>query len=240
MKDVKLDKQTQYSINYFKKTDTLKLVGGGVLIAGLFALWIGWGLIGFILAFLGVPVGFVLFFIGSTGRVNDEHMETYINNKMAGLVIDIDTNRSYQLRLLKNSKDITVEGYHFHDEVMIKKLKDGSLRSSEFSRTKIRTLKDALYIVNRKISLIYDENVQNNLYEIPYDSILSIEAIREQKKMEFNKNIYNVKHCTLVINCKDQILKLPCADALTSEELVSDIERKIKQWRESEQNSQTK
>lgn len=228
----KLDKQTKNSINYFIKTDTLKLVGGGILIAGLFCLWLGFGIIAYILAFIGTPTGLVLFFIGATGRVTDADMDSHINNKMAGLAIDIDQNRSYQLKLLKHIKEITIEGYEYHDDVMIKKLKSGELRTSEFSRSKIRILSDRLYIVNRKISLIYDDDVVNNLYELTYDTIESLEIEREQKNMVFNKNSFFVKPCYLKITTKTDTFHLPCANALTSDELINTINRQIKLYHE--------
>ena len=238
MDNKKLDKQTKCSINYFKKSDTLKLVGGGVLIAGLVCLWLGWGIVGFVLAFIGTPVGFVLFLIGSTGRFTDADMDSDINSKMAGLAIDIDQNHSYQLKLLKHVKEITIEGYIFNDDVMLKKQKSGSIRSSEFSRSKIRILSDRLYIVNRNISLIYDDQTVNNLYELPYDSIQNVEVVREEKRIVFNKNTFFVKPCSLKIVTDSEIYSLPCADALTSDEVVTSINRQLKVYKEQQSSNQ--
>lgn len=232
MDNKKLDKQTRNSINYFKKTDTLKIVGGGVLIAGLFSLWLGWGIIGYILAFIGTPVGLVLFFIGSLGRVTDADMDSHINNKMASLAIDIDQNRSYQLKLLKHVKEITIDGYEYRDDVMIKKLKSGEIRTSEFSRSKIRILSDRLYIVNRKVSLIYDDDVIDNLYELTYDTIKSIEIERDQRSVTFNKNSFLIKPCYLKITTSTDTIFLPCANALTSDELVNTVNKQIKLYNE--------
>ena len=237
MDNKKLDKKTKNSINYFLKTDTLKFVGGGILIAGLFALWIGWGWIGYILAFIGTPTGLVLFFIGSGGRVTDADMDGHITSKMAGLEIDIDQNRSYHLKLLKHLKEITIEGYRYHDEVMIKKLKSGEIRTSEFTRSKIRILSDRLYIINREISLIYDDQVTDNLYELTYDSIKSLEIDRQQKTMTFNKNSYVIKPCYLKITTLTDTISLPCANALTSDELINTINKQIKLYREKSENS---
>ena len=108
----KLTKQEKASVNYFTKTDTLKFVGGGLLIAGLRCLWIGWGYIGYILAFIGTPTGLILFLIGASGRVSDVDMDKYIESKMACLNIDIDSDKHYQLKLLKQFKEIkTIDGY---------------------------------------------------------------------------------------------------------------------------------
>lgn len=225
----KLSKQEKESINYFTKTDTLKYVGGGLLIAGLFCLWIGFrlGVIGFILALIGTPLGLLLFLFGASGRATDEDMEASITSKMAGLIIEIDNNRHYQLRLLKHLKEHTIEGYHYYGTgIMLKKMKNGSLRTSEFGRAKVRILSDSLYIVSRKISLINDD-VENDTYEIFYDNIKNIEIIREQNRVIFNKTTFFTKPCYFHIVTDDQDIKLPIVDAVTSDELVDIIKRQM-------------
>lgn len=228
----KLTKQEKASVNYFTKTDTLKFVGGGLLIAGLICLWIGWGYIGYILAFIGTPTGLILFLIGASGRVSDVDMDKYIESKMAGLNIDIDSDKHYQLKLLKQFKEIkTIDGYKYDDSVMIKKTKSGSLRTSEFTRSKIKILKDSLYIVSREISLITDD-VSNNTYEISYDSIKTIEIERENKRIIFNKNTFITKPTYLHIVCDEYELRLPIVDAVTSDSLVETIHHQIKTYNE--------
>ena len=225
MQKEKLDKQTKDSINYFQKSDVLKYVGGGVLIAGLVSLWIGFGYVGFILAFIGIPAGLVLFFMGSANKITDADIDSVITNKMADLMIDIDNDRSYKLKLLKHQKDITLEGYVYTDGVMLKKLKSGEIRSSEFSRTKMRILSDRLYILRREISLIYNDQIRNDLFELLYDDILSVEVVRNERSVVFNKNTFFIKPCELVITTKDGEFRFPCANAVTSDEIVTQIDR---------------
>ena len=55
------------NINYFKKKDQVKLVGGGLLIVGLFMLWLRFGMLSWILAPVFVPVGLGLFLYGTQG-----------------------------------------------------------------------------------------------------------------------------------------------------------------------------
>ncbi len=230
----KLDKQAKYSINYFTKNDNLKLIGGGLLIVGLFCLWLGFrlGLVGYLLAIFGAPTGFVLFLVGSTGRANDDDMDSTIVSKMAGLEVDIDQNKHYQLKLLKHQKEHLVEGYRYTDGVMIKKMKNGSLRTSLYCRAKLRILKDSLYIVSRDISLIADE-VEDNIYEIAYDSIKTLEILREEKRMVFIKNVFFTKPCYLHIVTEDADLLLPCDNAVTSDELVGTIQKQMKVYNDA-------
>ena len=223
--------QEKSSINYFKKSDTLQYVGGGLLIVSLISLWLGWGMISYIFAIIGTPTGLILFLVGASGKVSDQDMDNYIQNKMADLKIDIDSDRHYQLKLLKHLKEYTAEGYLLHDGVMLKKRKDGSIRSSEFSRAKIRILSDRLYIVHRQISLISEEVVSNK-YEIAYDSISSVTVERDSKRMIFNKNTFITKPCCLRIVYSESELLLPIADAITSDELAEAINRQISVYKE--------
>ena len=234
MSEKQTSKKEKSSINYFKKSDTLQYVGGGLLIAGLVTLWLGWGMISYLFAVISAPAGLILFFVGASGRVSDQDMDNYIQNKMADLTIDIDSDRHYQTKLLKHLKEYTAEGYLLHDGVMLKKRKDGSLRSSEFSRAKIRILSDRLYIVHRQISLISDE-VASNKYEIDYDSISSVTVERESKRMVFNKNTFFTKPCNLRIRLSETELLLPIADAITSDELADVINRQISVYNEKKQ-----
>lgn len=223
--------QEKSSINYFKKSDTLQYVGGGLLIVSLISLWLGWGMISYIFAIIGTPTGLILFLVGASGKVSDQDMDNYIQNKMADLKIDIDSDRHYQLKLLKHLKEYTAEGYLLHDGVMLKKRKDGSIRSSEFSRAKIRILSDRLYIVHRQISLISEEVVSNK-YEIAYDSIRSVTVERDSKRTIFNKNTFITKPCCLRIVYGESELLLPIADAITSDELAEAINRQISVYKE--------
>ena len=227
-----LDRQTKLSISYFTKTDTLKIVGAAILIASLASLVFRLGLVGYILAIIGTPTGVVLFILGSTSKASDADMDSDMETKLTGILIDIDNDRHYRLKLLKNQKDITIEGYRYTDGVMIKKLKDGGLRTSEFTRTKLRILSDRLYIVSRDISLIADE-IQNHLYEISYDDIQKIEIFREEKRVVFNNNTFFTKPCHLVISTSDSQISFPIIDAVTSDDIVTNIQRQMKAYADS-------
>ena len=228
----KLNKKEKLSVNYFKKTDTLKLVGGGLLIAGLICLWIGWGWIGFILAIIGSPTGFVLFLIGASGRATDADMDATINSKMAGLYLDIESERKYKLRILSQHKTVTIEGYRYGEGIMIKKLKDASLRTSLFCRSQLRILSDSLYIISRDISLINDL-VEDNAYEIFYNDIEAIEIERHEERVVFNNKTFFTKPCYLHIVSNGLEIRLPISDSVTSDNLVDTINRQIKTFNNS-------
>lgn len=227
-------KKKKYSENYFIKNDTLKIIGAIMLIGGLLCLWLGYSMsfIGYILGIIFTPTGLVLFLVGSSGRVSDENIDEYITNKMADFAIEIDNDKSYYLKLLPNSKEINLEGYRFYEGVMIKRLKSGALRSSVYTRSKIRILRDSLYILNRSVSLIYDNyedgEVKNTLFEPKYSEIISVSIQREQKSVTFMNETYSAKICELVILTAKEEIRLPCLDAVTTDDIASTILRQIK------------
>ena len=218
--------QIKMAINYFVKNNTLKIVGAVVLILGLISLGIGVGIIGLIFAIVGIPVGIVLFFIGSSSRASDDDMDADLERKLLDLRIEIDNERRYKIKLLPNQKDITIEGYNFDGDIMIKRLPSGGVRTNSFTRTKIRLLSDRIYIVTKTISHISNESTKT-VHEIMLEDFVIAGIQRDQKEIHFNENTFFVKPCHLVITTQDNVLSFPIIDAITSDELATTLERHV-------------
>ena len=62
-------------INYFKKTDTLKYVGGVMAVLGVLLYMFGWSYVSYIIATVFLPAGGVLFLIGSSGARKRQRYE---------------------------------------------------------------------------------------------------------------------------------------------------------------------
>ena len=229
-KKEKLDTKTQGIIDYFTKTETLKYIGGGILIAGLLSLWIGIGIIGFILALFGIPAGMVIYFIGARHNVTDSDIDKIIETKMEDLFINVDNIQIYKPKLLPHQSDIILEGYLFGDGVMMKRRKTGEICTSEFSRTKLRILSDRLYIVKRDVSVFDNDKVRNDLFEPTYDQIVSVEVFREEKRMVFNGNTFIIKPCQLVITTNDQEFRIQCPNAVNIDDLAVTITRQKEKY----------
>ena len=225
----KPDKQTRLALNYYTKTDTLKYVGAVITVFGLLCLALNLGIVGYALAIIGTPVGIVLFIVGSNLRATDDEMDADIERKMIDFRIEIDNERKYKIKLLPNQKDITMEGYNFDGEVMIKRLASGSLRTDSFTRTKMRILSDRLYIISRRISLISDK-IETDLYEPMLADIKEISLLRETREIVFNETLFTVNECHLVITTDSLSLKFPIIDAITSENLVHTLNKHIDEY----------
>ena len=80
----------KHNINYFKKSDSTKFVGIALVILGFVLFYFGWGWISYILMTLSVPVGVVLFIVGSSGRSDESVIETCIEERTEGLEVELE------------------------------------------------------------------------------------------------------------------------------------------------------
>lgn len=215
------------NINYFKKTDTPKYVGLGLMIVGFAMLWLGWSYISYILMSIFIPAGIVLFLVGSSGRAGDSDIEAAIKKATEGVEVDLTEDKNYNKRILKHLSPETVEGYEYREGLLLTRAKSGSLRSSEYTKAVIYMLSDALYIPARTISLVSD-NVNNRYVEIPYDMIDKVEITHEEANLTYGKKTFRAKIVRLSIEYGDGLVfTTPIHDDITSDALVENIKKMI-------------
>ena len=219
------------NINYFKKKDSIKGIGAGLLIVGLFWLWLGIGYIGWIAYFfmiLSIPSGFIMFILGSTLSSNDSDMDEYIKKKCEGLEIDLENDKNFSKRIIKNNEPNVTQGYEYNGEgLMFRKDKKGTWRSSKYTKSIIYLLSDALYINSRTISLVSDDT-QNRLLEIRYDTVDSVEMREEEHVIVSGKNSFKIKKDRLVIKYGDgKTFSAPINHDIRSEEFVEMLCRTV-------------
>lgn len=224
------------NVNYFTKTDTLKYVGIGMAALGFFLYWFGWGWISYLIICTFIPAGAVLFVVGSSGRANDSDLDELIEVKMRELDPNLDLDKDYKGRIMKHSETVEISGYEYGDGIMVAKMKNGTVRSSKFTKTVIYTLSDALHLTSRSVSLITDDECQTNTYEIPFEKIEKTELFEETKSIVFNKNSFRVKIVRFVIVMSDgSELSFPIHDDMSSETLVENTNRIITKFKSSQE-----
>ena len=210
-------------VNYFKRSDTPKYIGMGLMIVGFLLLWLGWGYISYILMALFIPTGIVLFLVGSSGRADDGEIDAFIKRRTEGMEVDLEEDRNYNKRILRHLPPESIENYVYRDGLLLTKAKNASLRSSEYTKAMIYTLSDSLYIPVRTISLVEDR-VENRLYEIPYALLEGVELAREQKTLTFGKRSFVAKICLLTLTYDGgTVLQLPIHDDVSADRLVEKI-----------------
>ena len=226
----------KHNANYFKKSDTTKIFGIALVILGFLLFYFGWGWISYILMTASVPVGIVLFIIGSSGRADESVIDTCIESATEGLEVDLAADTKYKNRLEKHVAPEIIEGHEYSDGVMLKYAKSGSLRSSEYTKAIIYTLTDALYIHSKTVSVISGE-VKEATVEIPLSSISRFEIDSEEKTLTFMKKSFHVRDFRLVIEYGDGLsLSLPIVSSIASDKLVERVSRRINEIKRKDQN----
>lgn len=224
----------KHNVNYFKKSDSTKIVGIALVILGFVLFYFGWGWISYVLMTLSVPVGVVLFIIGSSGRSDESVIETCIQEATEGLEVELASETKYKHRILKHVSPETVEGHEYHDGVMLKQSKSGILRSSEYTKAIIYTLSDALYVNARTVS-VTSEQVKNTSAEIPFSMITKFAIEQEDKNIIFMKRSFHVRPYRLVIEYGDGLsLSLPINNSVNSDVFVERINKLIEDGKRSE------
>jgi hypothetical protein len=215
------------NLNYFKKSDTPKFVGMGLMVVGIFLLWLGWSYVSYIMSAVFIPVGLVLFFVGSSGRASDSEIDAFIKRRLGGMEVDLSEDRAYTKRVLKHIPPQSIEDYVYREGLMLTKAKNSSLRSSEYTRSLLYILSDALYIPTRTVALTEDR-VDNKLYEIPYDIIQNVEIVRDRRTLTFGKKSFSAKITRLCISYGDGLtFSTPIHDDVTADALVDTIKKAI-------------
>ncbi len=217
----------KHNINYFKKSENLKVIGLGVAIVSFAALWFGFGWISYILATVGLPTGLVLFFVGSAARSSEADLDECIRRETADIEVSFDGDRHYEKRILKQFAPIPVEGYEYDDGLMFKKAKNGKIRSSKYTKAIIYVLSDRLYISERRVNLVA-EATEKNIVELKYENVTSVDIVREEKSVSFGKNSFKVKICRLAVTCGDgSVWSVPTNDDVGVETTVANINEAI-------------
>ena len=215
------------NVNYFRMSDAWRIVGAGLLIAGLLLLWLGFGFLSWILMLLFVPTGLGLFLYASVVRASDADIDGEIEKRMEDLVLRPEEDPVLCKKLIKNLPPYTAEGYVLREGVMLRRDKTNRLRSSEYSKALLFILTDRLYILHREISFVEEKTVTNT-YDIPYTAIEELSILREQQTIPFNKRSYPTPVTRFCLKHADGVLSFPINDDIEADHLIERI-RKQKQ-----------
>jgi hypothetical protein len=227
----------KHYINYFKKNENMKLIGGGILIVGFISIWLRLGFL-WLLSVMLIPAGFVMFIVGSGGRASEADIDKYISDNMDKLEVDLSEDRHYRKRILEHIPAREVEGYLYDEGVMLKKAKNSSIRSSKYTKAIFYTLSDELYITRRTISIVSTEK-ENETVEIPYDTLTNVEIVRQRGTKKDGKKAFLVKETFIKISYGEgESFVTPIHDDITADEFANQILKQAKAYKD-EKETQT-
>lgn len=215
------------NVNYFTKSDLMKNLGIGLTALGLFLLVFGWSYVSFILMSVTIPTGLILFLVGISRRTSEKDLDAMIDRATANVAPTPEKSEKLERRAAKKPTSVYAEGYELREGLMLTKAKNGSTRSSEYTKTYLLPLSDALYIISRTISLVEDVKSDREL-EIPYSEIASVALEREEKTLSFNKKPFRTRDCRFtVVYHTGERFSVPIQNDILTEQFTEDLQTLI-------------
>lgn len=223
----------KHNLNYFKKSDSLKFIGIGLIALGLFMLLFGWSYATYIVMAVSIPGGLVLFIVGSSGRSSDSDIDSDINSQLEGLCADFENDKKRGRKVIKSATPAEISGNSYADNVLITKAKNSSIKSSDFTKSVIYFLDNELYIISRTVSVI-ENNIRNSEIDIEYDKIENVEITREKKVFTSGKKNFTVNITLLCITYGGgQLFSSPIHDDIEADQLAEKINKQIALYKQS-------
>ncbi len=227
---MKQEKAKKSYLNYFKKWEGAGMLGLILTLVGFAFLWLGLSFFSYIMAILLMPVGLAIFFYGSVGRVGEADLQNEIDRHRDSIQFpELEENAQFHFRgrIPKDMVEKTFEGFVLRDGLYIKKLKNGSPCSEEYTCAKMLILTDAFLIKTKTFSFLTDAK-ESDYQEILFSALEDVFVERERVTVHTAmKKAVSVKKCALVLVFDGgKQLSLLAKDDIYIDEFEAEIKRK--------------
>ena len=219
-------KNYKSNINYFKKWEGLKTLGLGMLIVGFASLWLARSYFMWIAGGAILTAGVVVFLLGNIGRSTEAEIMEEIKRRSEGIEFpEVETERHFYKRVPTKQEILDFSGFSLSDGLLLKRMKNGSICSSEYRVARMFLLSDAFYVKAKTFSLVSDVEEEETL-EIPFASVEDVAVLRETKNLPCGKKVFSVKPCHLVVIFDEgKRLYLPAPDDVYVDELAARLKK---------------
>ena len=217
-------KNNKSNINYFKKWEGLKTLGLGLLIVGFIGIWMTFSYFVYLASIALLAAGVVLFLVGNIGRSTEADITQEIKRRSHGIEFpEVETEKGFHKRVPDKQEILDFSGFSFPEGALLKRMKNGSVCSSEYVAARMLLLTDAFYAKTRNFSLISDAE-EEVTFEIPFSAVENVTVERENKTAVYNGKSFAVKLCHLVItHGEGQKLCLPTTDDVYADQLAENL-----------------
>jgi hypothetical protein len=219
---------------YYHQRDILRPVGAVMLPVGLFLLYFGWGLISYILTCICVPVGLVLFIVGSSRNISDNDLQEQIDHAMMDYDKALTETKGFDRAVLRQPAPMEITAYSFGDDATyFKKGKNGTPRSDRLTRTHVFYTKDGILLAGRTLSIAYlneatGEGMTNFTASFAYSEITSAELELHETPVTMTNThkTLPVRWCELVLTGEDgELLRVPVQNDMDAATLCEILNR---------------
>ena len=219
-------KNYKSNINYFRKWEGLKTLGLGMLIVGFASLWLARSYFMWIAGGAILTAGVVVFLLGNIGRSTEAEITEEVKRRSEGIEFpEVETERHFYKRVPTKQEILDFSGFSLSDGLLLKRMKNGSICSSEYRVARMFLLSDAFYVKAKTFSLVSDVEEEETL-EIPFASVEDVAVLRETKNLPCGKKVFSVKPCHLVVLFDEgKKLYLPAPDDVYVDELAARLKK---------------
>lgn len=219
---------------FFSRNDTAYIIGTSLLVVAFFALLIG-RLYSYWIGFICAPIGLVMFFAGSIGRVGQED----IDKAVADLLWEFDKPLLEDVRLArrvaKHPGSVRISQYDYEgDRLLSKRGKDGAWRTSIHTAVTMMFLQDGIIFIKKTVfpladNMTSDKSIKETA-EYKFSDIAYAEIIRDSVRLKDIKHEYEVRRARLKIVGTDgrALLTVQLNDDLESDKLAENINKEVK------------
>lgn len=219
---------------YFRQTDTLRFLGGGMMLVGLVWFYIGMSYASYIIPTIITPVGLIMFIIASGRHISDGDVEEERNHALEGYDSAVTELHDYERRILKHPADVAIEASHMGERARyFKRGKNSTVLSDRYVKTHFFFTKDALLVASREVSLteLGNEAAVTDQNEILYFSQLtSAELVKNTADVTLSntKKKISVNWYEMVITAESgEVLRVPAKNDMDTSTLCEEINRMI-------------
>ncbi|MBQ9079594.1 MAG: hypothetical protein IJY27_00810 [Clostridia bacterium] len=217
---------------YFSLSDTTYLIGGALLVAAFFFIWLGWSYsyYMFIVGIAVFAVGLAMFILGSIGRIGAEDIDQARDIRLENFGREQLEDIHLAKRIASHVEQTYIVQYDYEGEGLESRhSRDGAWRTSIVSAFRIFYLHDALLILRHSFSILNDYEEITPATEYKYSELGKAQIVRDQVKLKSGKASYTVNHAVLVITDKNEnvILRSQVSDDIDADHLADRINRII-------------
>jgi len=156
---------------FYKQNDMWRLLGGGLLIAGLIWFWLGWSAASYYGPCIMVPAGLVLFLVTSARNVSESEIRGHIQKTLQDLGEDVTERPELARQILSVPAPYRGEAFLFDERMgAARRGKDARLLSDVYGATAAYFTQEALLIRGRILNLS-DGTVQNTEHKLLWSDI---------------------------------------------------------------------
>ncbi len=228
---MKTTKNYTKNANYFKKSGTAGTVGVALLaLSGVLAIlgfgFFFWNVFTYITMSFSLVAGLVLMLFGTLTRAGEKDLDAELEYLLRDMNADPERDLKAGSRLLSNLPVEILEGYEYKQGVMLRKDKNGKLRSSQYTRAVLYPQEQRLTVRYRTVSFVSAQYAEKTL-DIPYAELTSVKLCEEERRLTFGKQGFSLHAVMLELKWGSNRLSLPAERNLQTEEFVEKMQRKI-------------